>query len=574
MTSLSEPRPEPTADPEDRWIGRTVAGKFQVEVLIGEGAMGRVYRAQHVALDKPVAVKVLHRHLGGDKRVARRFHREARAASRLSHPNSLQIIDFGDAGDGDLYIAMELLEGDDLQAVIDTDAPLTPRRIGALMEQLLRALDEAHHAGIIHRDLKPENVVVLEARDGTERVKVCDFGIAKIVEQEGHRTAITKDGYVCGTPEYMAPEQARGEPVDARSDLYSAGVVLYQMLCGRVPFKAENALGVITRHLMEEPPRPRRVQPSWGIPRSLEAIALRALSKSPDERYGSAREMSRAIQSAVTELGERAEERLGHGTFRVEVRDEADPEDDIGTSSTQERAIVAPPEPSGYGWLYGLAAALAVLAFGIWLWARSTASDDTVPGELAATAAGPAIEAPVETTPTETGGPAVIEPAPEAPVVGANAAAASDPAASDPAASDPAASDRTASDPAASDPAASDPAANAVTPGEVESPNPRPAGDAVPPTSPRPGAAERAGPRALAAGREAFLNGDLPTAIRELERAAAAMPRNAQVQKQLGRVYMRTGDLARGVGAYRRYLELAPEAPDRAIIERIIAQNE
>ncbi len=367
-----------TTDEQDPWVGRTVSDTFRIDAPIGEGAMGRVYRAEQLSLGKPVALKMLHRHLGGDPRIARRFHREARAASRLSHPNSLQIIDFGEASDGTLFIAMELLEGEDLQAIIDHDAPLAPARVADLLVQALRALDEAHHAGIIHRDLKPENVVVTAGRDGKERVKVCDFGIAKIAEDEGRSTAITKDGYVCGTPEYMAPEQARGEPIDSRVDIYAAGVMLYQLLTGKVPFTADSALGVITKHVMDEPVPPRDVRPEWGIPRDLEAIALTALSKTPGDRFESAGAMADAIDQAVRALGPDAQERLG--SEALVARAAADAE--AAEHGAPEPTEAIPDGAQGRTWSLGLMAAMCLLVLGAWLWLG--------PHEHASPAVGPA----------------------------------------------------------------------------------------------------------------------------------------------------------------------------------------
>ncbi len=340
---MTDPLAHSRSGASDRWIGATVAGRFRLEAPIGAGAMGRVYRGAQLPVGEPVAIKLLHDHLGRDPRVAKRFDREARAASRLAHPSSVKILDFGEAEDGTLYIAMELLEGDDLQAIIDSDAPLAPPRIGDLMVQTLRALDQAHAAGIIHRDLKPENVVVIEDAEGRERVKVCDFGIAKIVEGDSKITAITKDGYVCGTPEYMAPEQARGEAIDARTDVYAAGVMLYQMLTGSVPFRASSALGVITKHVKEAPLAPREARPEWSIPASLERVALTALAKRPDERYASAAAMADAIERAM----ERARQPAGASA----------PRNPMPITRADDR-----------GWYIALAFALALLAFGVWLW--------------------------------------------------------------------------------------------------------------------------------------------------------------------------------------------------------------
>jgi tRNA A-37 threonylcarbamoyl transferase component Bud32/tetratricopeptide (TPR) repeat protein len=529
-----------TSEPsQDRWIGKVVAEKFRLDALIGEGAMGRVYRGEQLNLGKPVAIKVLHKHLGGDPRIAKRFHREAKAASRLSHPNSLSIIDFGEASDGTLFIAMELLEGEVLQAIIDHDAPLTPARIGSLMVQTLRALDEAHHAGIIHRDLKPENVLVLKARGGMgERVKVCDFGIAKITESEGKSTAITKDGYVCGTPEYMAPEQARGDAIDLRADLYSAGVMLYQMLCGRVPFVAESALGIITRHIMEDPVPPRRMRRAWGIPRSLEAIALKALAKEPDKRFATAAEMADAIERAVRELGAQANERLGHGSFARDI----EPEKIEPAPSTDEAiAKAVPARAHGKWWIGALLVASAVLAFGVWLWVN-----DDPPPEVAPVAQRPIVqEEPVTVDP-----PPVI--APPAPVI--------EPPVVEPPVVEPpvvAAAERQ----------------RPIVPSRPSRAERGPELAQVARPEPEPEPALDPGDAAFEDGRRLMLRGDLNGAVARFEEAARAMPSSARVQKELGRAYMRTGNVARGISAYRRYLTLAPDAPDRTIVERIIAQH-
>ncbi|HEY6462756.1 MAG TPA: protein kinase, partial [Polyangiaceae bacterium] len=244
-------------------LGRVVAGKFRIESFVGGGAMGAVYRARQVALDKDVAIKILHGEHTGDETYALRFQREARAASRLDHPNSVRVLDFGREPDGLLYIAMEFLDGRDLFHVIRQDWPLPVVRTADVLGQALAALAVAHDMGIVHRDLKPENIMMLTGTDDEGRprdvVKVCDFGIAKFTEarETAAGQKLTSQGIVVGTPEYMSPEQGKGEALDARSDLYAMGVILYQMLTGRVPFEAETAVGVVLKHVTEEATAPR-----------------------------------------------------------------------------------------------------------------------------------------------------------------------------------------------------------------------------------------------------------------------------------------------------------------------------
>jgi serine/threonine-protein kinase len=270
----------------DDYIGRVIASRYRVEQLIGEGGMGKVYRAIQMSLDKPVVLKVLRKSLLSDERTVARFQREAKAASRLNHPNSISVLEFGRVdADGALFIAMEFISGRDLHQILSKEWPLPEARVVRIVSQVLSALADAHGAGVIHRDLKPENIMVEQRRGEADFVKVLDFGIAKITDSTGEEgPALTRAGFVCGTPEYMSPEQARGGTLDHRSDLYAVGVILYQLTTGLLPFESDSAVGFATKHLTEEPPAPSRRRPDAKISPGMERLILRALSKDPNDR--------------------------------------------------------------------------------------------------------------------------------------------------------------------------------------------------------------------------------------------------------------------------------------------------
>src|SRR4051812_32702484 len=290
-----------SAPVEDPFINHTLPGGYVILDLVGIGGMGRVYRAEQRMLGRTVAVKVIHPHLLGDESAAARFIAEARAASRLNHPHSVGVIDFGKTDDGQLYLVMEFLRGRDLARVAYEEGPLPLRRIIDVLRQALAALAEAHHLGIVHRDLKPENIVLEPLRSGGDFVKVVDFGLAKMIE--GPRlTAITTPGIICGTPDYMAPEQGRGAAIDARTDLYAVGVILFQLLTGRLPFEADTPTQVVLMHLSIPAPDPRQVVPERNIPESLAQLVAKSLTKEPEDRWKSADEMSEVLLAVQGEL--------------------------------------------------------------------------------------------------------------------------------------------------------------------------------------------------------------------------------------------------------------------------------
>ncbi len=293
---------------DDPLVGKSLPGGYVLLELIGVGGMGRVYRAEQKALGRTVAVKVIHPHLAGEEGAAQRFITEARAASRLNHPNVVGVIDFGRTTGpegGLLYLVMEFLRGRDLARVAYEEGPLAFPRVIDVLKQTLAALDEAHHIGIIHRDVKPENIVLEPMRGGGDFVKVVDFGLAKLRPDmltgiTPGNTGITSPGIVCGTPDYMSPEQGRGDPLDPRSDIYALGVIMFQLLTGQLPFEAASPTQVVLMHLQQPPPDPRRLAPERKIPDVLAEICLTALEKDRNRRYADAQALTRALEQALT----------------------------------------------------------------------------------------------------------------------------------------------------------------------------------------------------------------------------------------------------------------------------------
>ncbi|HTJ80934.1 MAG TPA: protein kinase, partial [Polyangiaceae bacterium] len=304
----------------DSLVGRTLVGRFRVDRILGRGGMATVFAARDERDGRDVALKVLKRELTRDPMVLRRFEREAKAASHLSHPNIIKVYDFGVEG-GDAFISMELANGVDLLKALSRERPMRQARSVLLLAQVCAALSVAHKKGIIHRDLKPENVVLVPepSEPGGERAKVLDFGIAKVLDVSPKggaggdandppsyvtKTALTRVGTIVGTPAYMSPEQCRGGEVDGRSDVYACGILLYQLVTGELPFTGETPLHTAMRHIHAQPRRPSELRAD--LHPALEKTILKALAKWPGERHQSAEALREELLGLLPELPDRA----------------------------------------------------------------------------------------------------------------------------------------------------------------------------------------------------------------------------------------------------------------------------
>ena len=278
--------------PPDPMLGRSIDGRYRIDSLIGAGGMGTVYRATRLLIGDEVAIKILHQDQA-DANSSERFRREAQAAARLKHPNAVSIYDFGVSTDGLQYLVMEFVEGQSLREKLN-HGPLDFATAAEVTSQVCAALDEAHRRHIIHRDIKPDNILLYSSADGL-RVKVLDFGIAKLRDDTaGH---LTQTGSVMGTPHYMSPEQCLGEELDPRADIYSVGIVLYEMLCGRVPFNSPVSTAVVVQHVSQAPPSLRSINPA--VPEPAEKVVLHAIQKEPSARPVTAGALAQELNVAL-----------------------------------------------------------------------------------------------------------------------------------------------------------------------------------------------------------------------------------------------------------------------------------
>ena len=332
-------------------VGVALLGRYQVQERIGDGGMGTVYLAEHTTILKKFAVKVLSPELSVRPDHVDRFMREARSASMINHPNVVEITDFGITPDGQPFFVMEYLQGQDLAQLLSDVGSLPWKRVRHVVLQLCHALQAAHDQGVIHRDMKPGNIVLVKRGNNPEHVKVLDFGIAKVLGQEAEGKGLTQSGMVVGTPEYMSPEQGWGQPVDHRGDIYAVGVIMFELLTGKIPFSGTTMMEILNRHMFEVPDVKHP-----NIPDEVAAIILKAMQKDRSLRFQSMNELAAAIEA------------VGTGASPVTVVDE-EIKTPWGPVTARFSAVpTQPPQPRSWVWLSVLSAVIAVgaLVFALW----------------------------------------------------------------------------------------------------------------------------------------------------------------------------------------------------------------
>ncbi|MBK7583102.1 MAG: serine/threonine protein kinase [Myxococcales bacterium] len=359
--------------------GSVIGGRYRIGNALGDGASGVVYRAEcvearatgesaSVLVGQIVALKVIHRHLARDHQISRRFHREARILRQLRGPNLVPLLDFGEAEDGLLYMALEHVQGTPLDVLVKTSS-FDAVRATEIVRQICCALDAAHAQGVVHRDLKPGNVVIeRDEEDQLETARVLDFGLAKVLRGDASQslTALTQQNMVFGTPEYMAPEAARGDDVDFRSDIYAAGIILYELLTGSVPFAGKNPISVMTAHLTDAVVPPSERAPHAGITPALDAVVMHALAKKPDDRYPSASALATVLATAQKRPRDVAS--TAPPPLELDLGNR-DTELSVGTPAATEvvpkEAELPRTRSSGLFWLIAVVAALLGIAAGV-----------------------------------------------------------------------------------------------------------------------------------------------------------------------------------------------------------------
>jgi serine/threonine-protein kinase len=523
----------------DEGLKRSLAGgRYQLSTVIGRGASGTVWEAWDRPSNRLVAVKVFHASVLASSLGRKRFLREAELASTLRHPHCVEVLDHGEDDEGCAYLVMERLFGTTLAAHLRARQALPQLEAIELGAQMLDAIGAAHAVRIVHRDLKPANVILVAGEGGREVVKVCDFGLAKAIdfdtlsrEHDGDEDVdlsclSTEQGDICGTPEYMAPEQARGEVIDGRADLYSAAVILYHALVGRPPFQSRSPLAVVSMHLTAPPPRPSALRPDLQIYPPLENLILRALSKDRADRPSAATVFRADLLQIGRDYARR--QRLGRDVTSVEAP-----------------TLAGAPRRRSRWRTSAIALGLtALVATGAIQAGRQLASHAARSGPAAAIAAPlpPAVAATPEQPPARFVAPPATSAPPAPPAPSATSAPPATPATSAPAAPPAPATDASTS-------------RRVSRRARIDSPT----RDAAPEPS-------------LAAAEERLGAGKIGEACAIGQAVADAHPRAPAPWQFLGRCSMRLGDRARAVAAFERYLELAPGAADAPFVRAILEE--
>lgn len=287
--------------PQDRFLGQRLFGEYEIANKLGEGGMGSVYLARNPLIEQEIAIKILHGKAAESSEIRQRFQREARVISMLTHPNIVRVFIFGRTDSGLLYMAMELVKGRSLRERLQHEGMVDELTAIKIIKQCCSALAEAHDLGIVHRDLKPDNVLLTEFRGEPNFVKVLDFGIAKITDTTAQQQQLTQAGIVYGTPEYLSPEQAQAQPLNQQTDIYSLGVILYELMTGRVPFQSNSAVQVLTMHVFNEPEPAEKVAPQRVGP-TMSSIIRKAMAKKKEERFSTAMDLFQALEAREREI--------------------------------------------------------------------------------------------------------------------------------------------------------------------------------------------------------------------------------------------------------------------------------
>jgi eukaryotic-like serine/threonine-protein kinase len=391
--------------PDELSPGATIGGNYRIDRTLGEGGMGVVFAVTHLKLGKRFALKLLKKALARDPETRARFLVEAQAAGQIHHPNVVEITDYTSLPDGSAYMVMEYLDGQPLSRMIKLGGALPALRAVTIVRDVAAGLQAAHEAGVVHRDLKPDNVFVMQKKDGTDLAKILDFGVAKVAGS----AKLTRTGMVFGTPHYMSPEQASGGAIDARTDVYALGVIMYEMFTGRVPFEADTYMGVLTKHMFEAPIPPSQMA---GVARelgALEDVTLRALAKRPEERYSSMSELvhdlDRIVQTAAdgrisvatTVDGIKRPDFVGNAEEKRRALAKLNLADELEPPARAEVAVARLNERERRVRRVGIVAVAVVLVLGVGITVRALAGRAQSKDTPTSTSASPSAKRPVET---------------------------------------------------------------------------------------------------------------------------------------------------------------------------------